>query len=305
MKTIGITEPPSQLFLDRTLSKYGLTREYLASGVPQEDYLLISNRYPIFVVADGVTLIQNLIEKRPYPNPSPAGDVTRIFCEAMVAELEFRYQSVTESDLREAFRAANAAVGAYNNTHGRTRASVDYWNCDYVAATAAFAVIKEASVYWGSICDSYVMCFAEDSTLQFKSPNCHDLTEVKPAAFEADEKDPKARAQYVWRTKRNALNASGARVGYGVVTGEHEANRYLSTGSFSAHPGDVITVCTDGFEDHLKRPEFTRLLGSWPDDLEQQVREQAARLQEQDPETFGHERTLIAVKIEPSDTIAA
>jgi hypothetical protein len=44
---------------------------------PQEDYLLVSQKYPIYVVADGVSL--NMDEKVPYPADSGAGELAKLF----------------------------------------------------------------------------------------------------------------------------------------------------------------------------------------------------------------------------------
>lgn len=296
MKTFSITELASEEFIKSVFRKYGWNLEKLKGKVhPHEDFFLISEKYPIFAVADGVTLIQFLAEKKEYPIPSPAGDVARIFCEELVKSAEARYKSFKDSDIKEIFRKANAAVGEYNREHGRAKETVDYWNTDFYAATAAFAVIKNDIVYWGSICDSYIMRFSSDGAIIFQSPDCNAKAEAEPPRFTGDVNDRKEKAQYIWSIKRNGIDENGKLVGYGVATGEETANRYLNFGSFRVLKGDLILVLTDGFENYVQLPEFISLFTKWPDDIKLRFVEFTAAKTKENPDKFGHERSLIVV----------
>src|SRR5882724_11000273 len=140
MKQFSILEAASQGAIELGLNKMGRDgSEFTNKDIPQEDFLLISNKYPIYVVADGVTLIQYILDKnkREYPNPSPAGDVARIFCEALVRAAEERYRSFREKDIRDIFVIANQAVAEYNRLHDRRKGTLDDWDTDLYAATAA------------------------------------------------------------------------------------------------------------------------------------------------------------------------
>ncbi len=299
MKQFSIIEPPSEKFVKLALTRMGREfDEFGSKDHPQEDFIKISDKHPIFVVADGVTLIQSILDKQEYPNPSPAGDVARIFCEEFIRTAEEKYSSFEESDIRQIFDIANKAVGKYNAEHGRTKETVDFWNNDFYAATAAFVVIKDSRAYWGSICDSYVTHFDKNGSLQFFSPKCHELRQAEAAKFMGNISDQKAKAIYTWSTNRNGINEKGERIGYGVVTGEREASEYLSVGSFLIETGDSIALLTDGFEDYLKLPEMATLFVSWPVDIESQLKNFTYRKAEEDPEAFGHERSLIAIKID-------
>ena len=299
MKYFSILEAPSEKFIEFAIKKMGRKMEdFSQSGHVQEDFLLKSEKYPIFVVADGVTLIQYILDKKDYPNPSPAGDVARIFCEEFIKIAEEKYNSFQESDIGKIFETVNEAVGKYNSEHGRTKETVDYWDNDFYAATAAFVIIKEDKVYWGSICDSYVTHFDKNGLLKFCSPKCNELKQAEAPKFTSDTSDQKAKAMYAWNTNRNGINKNGERIGYGVVTGEPEALEYLSVGSFSIKQGDLVAILTDGFEDYIKLPEFISLFTSWPTDLESQIKNFTYKKAEEDPETFGHERSLIVIKSE-------
>lgn len=296
MKQFTILEAPSEKFIKLAVEKVGRKLEEFESTLhSQEDFLLKSEKYPIFVVADGVTLIQYILDKKNYPNPSPAGDVARIFCEEFIRHAEDKYESFKESDLKDTFKMANDVVGKYNKDHGRTKETVDYWNNDFYAITASFAIIKDSVVYWGSICDSYVMYFDSGGNLKFSSPKCNDLRQVESPKFIGDTTDKVAKIKYTWSTIRNGINDKGERIGYGVVTGEPEALDYLSSGSFPIQTGDTLVLLTDGFEDYMKLPEFISLLTSWSPNLESEVKEFTYQKTEEDPETFGHERSLIVV----------
>jgi serine/threonine protein phosphatase PrpC len=231
MKYFSILEPASEKF-----------RGYI---YPQEDFLLVSEKYPIFAVADGVTLIQFLIEKKEYPNPSPAGDVARVFCEEIVKAAEARYESFEEFDIKEIFRIANKAVGEYNNQKD-----------NLYSATAALVIIKNNKAYWCSICDSYVIHFDKNGNTKFKSQECRP---------------------------------------YVVVNGEEKANELLNYGSFEVKEGELVALFTDGFENYFKIPEFISLFQKWPADLESQVKKFTAAKTDEDPEKFGHERSLIMI----------
>jgi|GEM_PF-894400 len=297
MRTFTLFEPLSEKAAKVLLEKKGFPVEKIKGDFPQEDFLLVSEKHPIFVVADGVTLSQFLIgcTEDNYPRPSPAGDAARIFCEALVKAAEEKYENFELSDIPNIFRTANNAVGEYNKAHGRTKEALDHWDIDLYAATASFVVVKNEVAYWGSICDSYVMHFDKNGILKMSSPLCKTLAQAKAPEFEGDQNDQKERTRYTWKIKRNGVNEKRERVGYGVATGEPEALLYLASGSFALAKGDIITLLSDGFEDYMKLPEFTSLLARFSDDLEQEVKAFTAQKADEDPDKFGHERSLIVV----------
>jgi hypothetical protein len=261
---------------------------------PQEDYVLISEWYPIFAVADGVTLELNA--DGTYPVPSGAADVARIFCEAFVKAAEQRFKDMSEAALGETFGAANAAVGVYNESKERREDTINYWDYDLFAATAAFAVIKDDCVFWGSLCDSFVARIDTKGNLVFKSPECWPLERQQkylPADWQSHPEGE--RKKEIRRVYRNGVNEKGELIGYGVVTGEHAAERYVNYGSFTLEPGECIMFYTDGFEQYFNVPEFRALFAQWPGDLDARVIEMTRAKAKEDPKNFGHERSLIAV----------
>lgn len=259
---------------------------------PQEDYLAVSKKLPIFAVADGVTLEYS---GGKYPNPSGAGEAANIFCQSVIKEAEKIYGNFIVPSVKKVFAKANVNVGVYNRGRGRTKDKINYWDFDLFAATAAFVVIKGKSVYWASICDSYVMCFGGDGNVKFKSLDRWDRVRANlPNGWtgipEAD------RRKILRKTYRNGADKNGKLIGYGVVTGEKTAERYLNFGRFVAEDGDLVFILTDGFANHMDLPSFIKIFRQWPEDLEQKVKKFTARESINNPRKFGSERTMIAIK---------
>jgi len=95
--------------------------------------LLQSGKYPIFAVADGVTI--ELDKNNNYPNSSGAGEVAKIFCERAIKEAEKIYEQFDEFKIRQVFKKANAAVEVYNRTQERSKKTSNFWDFDLLAAT--------------------------------------------------------------------------------------------------------------------------------------------------------------------------
>ncbi len=148
-------------------------------------------------------------------------------------------------------------------------------------------------VYWGSICDSYVVCFGVDGSIRFQSPHCDSKSKGKPSEFKWEDSSLKERTQHKWRTRRNALDGNGEPFGYGVITGEPEALAYLNVGAFPIQKGDALAVLTDGFEEYIRLPEFVSIITAWPSTLESEIKELTAKKEKEDPDKFGHERSLV------------
>lgn len=297
LKIFKILEPPAKEFLKIVLKQKGLGLEIekLQDFVHfQEDYLLQSEKYPIFAVADGVSLEFN--KDGTYPIPSGASEVAHIFCEKVIEEAEKLYDEFDKDTLSVIFKKANEAIGKYNQVNGRSKKTINYWDFDLFAATAAFAVIKNNKVFWASICDSFVVHFDKTEQLKFKSPECWVLIKRnQPRGKKAlSEQEKRIMVRKIYR---NGIDKKGNLIGYGVVTGEKAAARYLNSGVIRLTPEDIIALFTDGFEEYLKLPEFINLFKKWPADIEEKVKKFTAQKSKQEPEKFGHERTLFVIKI--------
>src|SRR3990167_1473559 len=258
MQYFSILEQSSKEAIWAFAEKRGLT-ENLPDDYrhPQEDYLLVSENPPVFVVADGVTLnFRKLIEKgEKYPDPSPAGEVARIFCEAVVENVKEKHETFNAGDTKEIFEQANTVVADYNKKTGKSEISGNMTG--FFAATGAFIVVKEDKAYWASICDSFVAHFDKDMNLKFMS--------------------------------------TGACTPYAVINGESEMVDHLGRGVLDLQRGDRIFVFTDGFEHYVKNHDFQRLFLERSDDLKDRIAKFSGKMNSEDSEHYGHERSLIVI----------
>lgn len=258
MKYLSIIEPATKEAIKEFADKRNLAKYFSEDYVhPQEDYLLASSTLPIFVVADGVTLnFKKLIEdQKAYLNPSPAGEVAKIFCEAVQDITPNKYASLSQESIKEIFKEANKAVGDYNNKVGKSDISGNITG--FYSATGSFVVIKDNKGYWSAICDAFFAHFDKEMNLKFMS--------------------------------------TGLCSPYAVINGEERMTDHIESGVAELEAGDRIFVFTDGFEHYIKNQDFTDLFKNWTDDLQNRITGFSQRMNLKDPEKYGHERSVIAI----------
>ncbi|OHA83942.1 MAG: hypothetical protein A2408_04240 [Candidatus Yonathbacteria bacterium RIFOXYC1_FULL_52_10] len=260
MQYLSILEQPTREAIKAFVEKRNLS-EHLPDSYqhPQEDYLIASNSPQVFVVSDGVTLnFKRIIEgKAKYPNPSPAGEVAKIFCEAIVKGVSEKYDEFNAEKIIDVFTEANSAVSQYNHRVGKSEVSGN--PTGFYAATGSFVIIKNDKAYWASICDSFVAHF--DKEMNIKSMS------------------------------------TGLCAPYAVINGEERMAEHLEKGVFDLVAGDRIFVFTDGFEHYVKNIDFSNLFKDWGDDLKKSIAEFSKEMNLKDPENYGHERSLIAILV--------
>lgn len=261
---------------------------------PQEDFLLLSKKYPIFVVADGVTLRAKEGEK--YPNPSGAAKVAEIFCKAAIFEAEKRYDNFKIEDLKEIFKIANKEVADYNESKGITKKVINYYDVDFFSATTAFLIIKNKKAYWFSICDSGVIVLNKSGERILSSPSTSP-TEGKflPKCWNEMSDIERSKIMHAFR---NILGKNGELLGYGVADGEEEAVNYLNFGTLNLNSGDSAIIYTDGFEHYLKLDEFNQIFFDLPKDLEQRLEFLMDKKIKDNKEKYGSERSLVAILLD-------
>jgi len=267
-----------------------LKQAIIPNSRPQEDYFIISKKYPIFVVADGVSL--NFDNDSDYPGHSGAGEAAKIFCEVVAAEAEKRYETFKEENLKEIFELGNKAVLEYNISNNRTKNTINYYDFDLFSATTSFLLIKNNKAYWWSLCDAGLLAFRNGSKI-FQSP---DGWTNSPEKWQ-EIKDEKKRFITMHRDYRNTVNEKGELIGYGVVDGEEMAKLYLNIGTLDINAGDFILLYTDGFENYLNLKEFIELFVKWPENLENQLENIISEKSKENPDKYGREKTIIAVSI--------
>lgn len=264
--------------------------QFLANH-PQEDFFIISNKYPIFIVADGVTL--NFDNEKDYPKESGAFEAAKIFCQAAISEAEKRYDNFEEKDLKEVFEHGNYAVLEYNIFQNRTKNTINHFDIDFFSTTASFVLIKNKKVYWWSLCDAGLALFNKKGDKLFKSPDGWQH-------FPKDWKEGKNNKEKIitrHRDYRNTIGEDGKLSGYGVADGEETAVYYLNSGVLDVKKGDIVFVYTDGFENYISLPIFIELFKVWPEDLDDWLNRIISEKSKEDLHKFGAEKTLIAISI--------
>jgi len=256
---------------------------------PKEDYSLVSKKYPIFVVADGVSLNQDKGEK--YPEYSGAAEVAKIFCETVLEEAEKRFDNFIEKDLKEIFEIGNDSIREYNISQGRTKDTINYWDFDLFSATTSFALIKNSKIYWWSLCDSGVAIYNAGRKV-FQSPNGWINF---PKDWIENRYD---REKVIFRHKdyRNAVN-NGKLIGYGAVDGEEAVTSYLNYGVKDINKGETILIFTDGFENYFGLENFIDIFKLWPEDVENKLENIVLEKSKENPDKYGREKTLIAISV--------
>jgi hypothetical protein len=260
MQYLSTLEQPTKEAIGAFAGKRDLTK-YLPENYqhPQEDYLIASNSPPIFVVSDGVTLnFKKLVEdNQKYPNPSPAGEVAKIFCEAVIKTATERYSEFDAKKIIDVFKKANAGVKSYNEKIGKSDISGNITG--FYAATGSFIIIKNEKAYWASICDAFVAHFDKNMNVKFMS--------------------------------------SGVCSPYAVINGEERMVDHLEKGVFDLEKGDRLFVFTDGFKHYAKDAGFLEIFKNWNDSLKERIAEFSRSMNLKDPENYGHERSLIAILV--------
>ena len=260
MKYLSIIEQPSKEAIRAFAEKRNLT-EHLPETYqhPQEDYLIASNSPPVFVVSDGVTLnFKKLVkDNAKYPNPSPAREIAKIFCEAVIKNATEKYGEFDASQIVQVFKQANDEVKNCNAQIGKSDISGNITG--FYAATGSFIIIKNDKAYWASICDAFVAHFDKDMNVKFMS--------------------------------------TGLCSPYAVINGEERMAEHLEKGVFDLENGDRFFVFTDGFEHYVRNNDFLEIFKNWGNDLEKLIAEFSKSMNLKDPENYGHERSLIAILV--------
>lgn len=260
----------------------------------QEDYLFLSKKYPIFAVADGVTLRTK--GDRKYPDPSGAAKVAEIFCKRVILEAEKKYDNFITKDLKEIFKIANKAIADYNESQGITKKNINYYDVDFFSATAAFLLIKDKKAYWFSLCDSGIILLNKSGKRIFSSPSSQP-TEGKFLPKDWSKKDDKERS-IIMHGYRNKLGKNKELLGYGVADGQEGALNYLNFGEIDLDGKELAIVYTDGFEHYLKLDEFNKIFLDWPKSLEDKLEILMDKKIKEDKIKYGLERSLVAILLD-------
>lgn len=290
-KTLQLYKFISKEFFDLTKKQlkeqYDL-RDYKLKMHPREDSYSSSKKYSIYCVTDGVTL-----EPQPgqrYPSPSGAFQVSDKFAKTFVVEAEKYFNDFNLTKLKTCFKKGNEQAQKINQKHKRIKNKLNYIDFDLFATTSSFGIIKNNKLYWGVIADSFVIIFDKNGKQKFISPDGWRFMKL-PKNLEG-----KDRRIYIRKYLRNGFR-NNKKIGYGVITGEDKAIKYLDTGVQNLKKGDLVFIGTDGYQEYIKNKKFINLFTKWNKDIKQRINNLEKVLIKKSPDKFGHERTMFVIKI--------
>jgi serine/threonine protein phosphatase PrpC len=234
----------------------------------REDYFLQAKKFPIFALADGVTLVVKPGDQ--YPVPSGAGEVAKIFCKNAIKNSEKAFADFQVKNILDIFSQSNKEARRYNSKRGRTKKTINYFDIDYFCATAAFALVRKSELFWGAIGDVRVVLKDKHGKTKCSS---HDRVAPieKLAARKIKNPRPQKKKYFQQKYFRNKIGAKGELVGYGVIDGEEESLRYVEYGKVKIQKGDQLFIFSDGFTPYLNLRKFKKLFQKWPVDLEKKI----------------------------------
>ncbi len=217
----------------------------------REDFLAYNTKRGIFAVADGVGLWKDIEYAGKYPRSSGSGRLSRAFCGAFVHHFERN----PDAKVIDGFRVGNAAAKKVN--HNRSKYDVFRKHRGLFAATAAMARIDGHILNWAHICDAGVMIIDTHGKVKLQKDGCHHYF---PWPNDVRGYESSTWTLFARTLVRNAISKENKLLGYGVITGEPEAERYVESGTYRLSSRDVVVLYTDGFAPYLTLPEFRKKL---------------------------------------------
>jgi len=270
---------------------------------PNEDFYLMSDVLPIFVLADGVS--QAHFPSGGYAFPAGARAAAQIFCYTTLEFLEKKLQGIKNNSeiddqkikglIREAFDQANFRIKELNKNEGITD-NLDYLVYDYFDAVGISGFLLNGTLYFGYVGDCGMAVFDKDNNLKFltKDQVVPVVNIIAPGQYpDWEEKSEAERMRIMHKEFRN--NVSGP--GYGSFSGEDGVRSHYIIESLKPETGDLIIFYSDGFFPYFQFPEFLEIVRKQDNNALYELSIQKAR---ENFQQFGTDRTLIAINYEPS-----
>ena len=259
---------------------------------PNEDSLLFSQKYPIFLVSDGVT--QSHFSNGKYAFPLGAKKAARIFCLESLKILEKRFENLnSKKEIKDAFNDSfnysNQKIKELNIEYGIDK-KFNYTDYDWFDTVSVSGIIKDNTLYYNFIGDCGLAIFDKNNKKKFQtkdmvSPAVKRMKRLYPnwKTFTSDK-----RSLIMHRDYRNNPNLKG----YGSLSGEDNASLYYSFGSKRLEKGDLIVFYSDGFFNHLKKEEFIKILRKRN---RKELDSFVLKMAKEDHKKYGGDRTFISL----------
>jgi serine/threonine protein phosphatase PrpC len=260
---------------------------------PNEDFYLISKKFPIFVIGDGVT--QSHFQSGVYAFPSGARAAAEIFCYTTLEYLENKLKKIDKKTnykmlIKKAFDLANQRIKELNENEGITE-KLDYLVYDYFDTVGVLGFLIGNILHYGYLGDCGLTVFDRKNTLKFQTKDQvkEAIEEIKKKIKNWDDLSQNKKTLIMHRDLRN--NPSGK--GYGSFSGEEGVKKYYRIGSLVLNPKDLIVFYSDGFLNYFKFQEFVKILRKRDKKSLDELTFQKAK---ENYEKYGTDRTLIAVE---------
>lgn len=255
---------------------------------PNEDYFLISKKYPIFALADGVT--QSRFENGKYAYPAGARVAAQIFCQSVVEYIEENFKP-HKKIIEEAFDFANQRIWELNKNEGMVK-KLDYLVFDYFDTVGIVGFLVKKTLFYGYVGDCGLAIFDKNDVLKFKTEDMVEPAQERARSIypDWDKLDKNERTKIFHRDFRNIPSGFG----YGSFTGEPWVKKYEQIDLLILSPNDLVIFYSDGFVEYLKFPEFVKILRSEEKKLLDEFTFKKAK---ESYEKFGTDRTLISISI--------
>ena len=259
---------------------------------PNEDFYLTSKKFPIFIVADGVT--QSHFDDGTYAFPNGAKEAAEIFCYKTLDILERELNNdLSEKDIRKvfvkAFDAANGEIKKLNIKYGIDK-KMNYVEYDWFDTVAVAGLIVKDKLFYGYVGDCGLIIFNEANNKQFKTkdmvaPAVRNFTEI----YEKNGILPlKERTLVIHKNFRNNPDKKG----YGSFSGEEGVKNYYKFGTEKLNKNDLVVFYTDGFVGYLKDRNFIKAIRQ---ENKKELNKCVSAKTKQNPKKYGTDRTLVSI----------
>lgn len=261
---------------------------------PNEDAFLVSRKFPIFAVADGVT--QSHFANGKYAYPNGARDSARIFCKSVVNYLEknVAFAIAKEKDI---FAAMSLAFDSANkkirnlNIKNKIDKKLNYVEYDWFDTVGVAGLVLKNKVYYAYVGDCGLAIFNAKGKNIFQT---RDM--VRPAVKRYEKKyekwrrlEKRDRTIIIHRDFRNSPDKKG----YGSFTGEESVRKYYIFGAKPLRDTDMAVLYSDGYARLLKNKDFVGMLAKQNKKL---LNVFDSNISQKNPEAYGSDRTFVAIK---------
>lgn len=261
---------------------------------PNEDAFLVSKKFPILAVADGVT--QSHYPNGRYALPYGAKEAAHIFCRSVVHFLERGIDFEKENEIKEAikgaFSEANQRIKELNEKHGIQK-RMDYKEHDWFDTVGVTVVVVRNNLYYGFVGDCGLVIFDRHNKKKFQTKDM-----VRPAVKRFNAMHPNANTWDILQCQfiiRKYFRNNPNKRGYGSFTGQAGVEHYYALGKKQLQKGDMVVLYSDGLVELLKEKSFLKILRA---ENKKKLNELVMQKAKEDPKKYGDDRTFISFVFE-------